>query len=227
MAGWWHHNRPYVLANVTYCVIRTIGATLRLKTFGSINIEHPGPKIYLMWHGRTFVPSCLYRNAGVCVIISHSRDGEMQSRIFTRLGFKIIRGSTGRGGERALVESIRCLKGGTDMAITPDGPRGPSGVLNMGVLVMAKKSGAVLIPVGTSARPRKLIKSWDSFLVPAPFAKCVAIAGTPMVVPPDASSETMDALREIVQAEMHRIQDEAEAMLGLETKSVPVLKEKV
>src|SRR5665213_2292012 len=139
-----------------YRITRSIGATLRIKGYGAENIAVPSPKIFLMWHGRSFVPGQLYRNKGVYVIISHSRDGEMQTRIFTRLGYQVIRGSTGRGGERALVESIRCLKAGHDMAITPDGPRGPSGVLNPGVLLMAKKSGAVLIPVGTSARPRKL-----------------------------------------------------------------------
>ncbi|MGC5340985.1 DUF374 domain-containing protein, partial [Escherichia coli] len=77
----------------------------------------------------------------------------MQNRVFTHLGFKVIRGRTGRGGVRAAVEAIKTLRSGATMAMTPDGPRGPSAVLQDGVIFMAQKSGAALVPVGISARP--------------------------------------------------------------------------
>src|SRR5688572_9644726 len=104
------------------------------------------------WHGRSFAFANHFRGKGLWVIISQSRDGEMQSRIFGKLGFNIIRGSTVRGGVRALVDSIRVLKYGGTMAMTPDGPRGPNGVVQAGVMAMAQKSGAALVPGGFSCR---------------------------------------------------------------------------
>src|SRR5436305_14161898 len=85
-----------------------------------------GGRIYCGWHGHSFIPAHFFRKRGYWVIISHSRDGETQKRIFAKLGYNIIRGSTGRGGVRALIEAIRALRNGATMAITPDGPRGPS-----------------------------------------------------------------------------------------------------
>src|SRR5476649_1139552 len=110
--------------------------------------------IFCGWHGRSFAFSDYFRGRGWYVIISHSSDGEMQTRIFSRLGYKIIRGSTGRGGVRAAREAITALEEGGTMAMTPDGPRGPSGVVQGGVMLMARKSGAGLVPVGIAARPR-------------------------------------------------------------------------
>jgi lysophospholipid acyltransferase (LPLAT)-like uncharacterized protein len=203
------------VSGIVYGLARAIGSTLRFKLVGKELIDLRSPAIYLMWHGRTFIPGQFHRGKGVYVIISHSRDGEMQNRIFRRLGFSVIRGSTGRGGERALVESIRVLRAGNSMAITPDGPRGPAGVVQKGVMLMAKKSGVPLIPVGASARHRKLFRSWDQYLVPWPFSLCSLVAGERFLVPPDATDVQIEEIRQKVEAEMHRLQCEAETVLGL------------
>src|SRR5687767_5888827 len=120
----WRNVRPYVVSGLLYGLVRLIGSTMRMKVIGAP--ESYEKTIICGWHGRTFAFANQFRNKGFWVIISHSRDGEMQSRIFTQLGFNIIRGSTGRGGVRALVVSIRTLKNGGTMAMTPDGPRGPN-----------------------------------------------------------------------------------------------------
>ncbi|HLK17178.1 MAG TPA: lysophospholipid acyltransferase family protein [Fimbriimonadaceae bacterium] len=214
MGGWWHHNRPILVSGLIYRIATAIGSTLRYKLVGEERIDLRQPAIYLMWHGRTFVPGQFHRGRGVYVIISHSRDGEMQNRIFQRLGYKVIRGSTGRGGERALVESIRVLRAGNSMAITPDGPRGPSGVVQKGVMIMAKKSGVPLIPVGASAKHRKLFRSWDRYMVPWPFSLCSMVAGETFTVPADADDDQIEQIRRAVEKEMHRLQAEAEQVLG-------------
>ncbi|MHB8636556.1 MAG: lysophospholipid acyltransferase family protein [Fimbriimonadaceae bacterium] len=214
MGAWWHRQRPILVSGLVYRLARTIGSTLRYKLVGHEKFDDTAvTSIFLMWHGRTFVPGQFYRGRGMRVIISHSRDGEMQNRIFRRLGYTVIRGSTGRGGERALVESIRSLKAGHSMSITPDGPRGPSGVVQPGVMLMAKKSGAPLVPIGASARHRKLFGSWDQYLVPLPFSLCSIVAGELFYVPPDADEATMEAIRLRVEADMHRVQAEAERIL--------------
>src|SRR5579862_1254579 len=146
MKAWWRKVRPGVLSGPAAALVRMIGLTLRIKTVDEDKFEGiSGGKILCGWHGRSSIAGAKYRDRGFWVIISLSKDGEIQNRIFLRLGFKTIRGSTGRGGERALVESIRVLKQGATMALTPDGPRGPSGVAQGGIMAMAKKSGCALV----------------------------------------------------------------------------------
>ena len=208
----WRAVRPRILSGACYVMVRAICSTLRFE------MRHLPEKeeklIFCGWHGRSFAFSDYFRQRGWHVIISHSSDGEMQSRIFGKLGYKVIRGSTGRGGVRAAVEAIRALKDGGTMAMTPDGPRGPSGVVQGGVMLMAQKSGAALIPVGISARPRLMAKSWDRYILPLPFSKCLMIFGDPIHVPSKASEEEVEAARLQLEEEIHRLQKIAESDLG-------------
>jgi lysophospholipid acyltransferase (LPLAT)-like uncharacterized protein len=208
----WREVRPHLVSGLLYGLVRFIGSTMRMTVVG----ERPSYEktIICGWHGRTFAFANHFRNKGFWVIISQSRDGEMQSRIFGRLGFQIIRGSTGRGGERALVQSIRALKNGGTMAMTPDGPRGPNGVVQHGVMVMAQKSGAALLPGAFSCKPRKVFKSWDKYTVPWPFARGVILFSDPIFVPPDADALEVERLRLKLEQEMHQLEEKAERMMG-------------
>lgn len=209
----WRAIRPRVVSGLLYSIVRFLGSTVRTKTVDEP--ESDGGCIICGWHGRSLLFANYYRRRSWWVIISQSNDGEMQTRIFRRLGFEIIRGSTGRGGVRAAVEGIRVLKEGGTMAITPDGPRGPSGIVQGGVMLMAQKSGARLIPVGISARPRLFIKSWDRYMIPIPFGKAVMIFGDPLTIRKDAGPEEAESVRLRLQSEMHRLQDEADRVLGM------------
>jgi len=216
---WWRRVRPYVLSTLIFRIARLIGVTLRLKVVGWEQYrDRPHARIYCGWHGRSFIPANFFKGRGVWAIISHSRDGEMQTRIFTRFGFQVIRGSSGRGGERALIESIRVLRKGDEMAITPDGPRGPSGVVQEGVLLMSKKSGCELIPVGSSARRAFYAPTWDRYMVPWLFSRAVYVLGDPIIVPPDATPEVIEEYRLKLQNEIHRIQAEADRIVGATPK---------
>ena len=196
-------------------LVRLIGFTLRIQTVNEEKFEGvQGSKILCGWHARSSIAGAKYRNRGFWVIISLSKDGDMQNRIFERLGFKTIRGSTGRGGERALVESIRVLKQGATMALTPDGPRGPNGIAQPGILAMAKKSGCALVPVGISTRPRILLHTWDRHMVPLPFGKACMVYGDPYRVAKDATDEEIETIRLKLQEDMHALQEEAERRLG-------------
>lgn len=222
MKAWWRRVRPYVLSNAVYTVARCIGVTLRIQPVGWEAVKDlPVGRIYTGWHGRSFIPANFFKGRGVWCIISHSKDGEMQTRIFGRFGFQVIRGSTGRGGERALVESIRVLRKGDEMAITPDGPRGPAGVVQGGVMLMAKKTGAALVPVGSSSRRGWYAPTWDRYLVPGFFSRAVFIFGEPIYVPKDATDDEVEALRQRLEAAIHDVQARAEAHVGAHAPKFP------
>lgn len=215
MKQWWRDRRPYVLSSAIFVVARAIGRTLRFKTEGWEKVKDlPSGKIYCGWHGRSMIPANFFKGRGVWAIISHSRDGEMQTRIFTKFGFRIIRGSTGRGGERALVESIRVLRKGEEMAITPDGPRGPAHIVQGGVMMMARKSGCALIPVGSSSRRAYYAPTWDRYLVPWFFSRVSFVFGEPVYVPADADEATVESLRLKLQEQIGVMQERAEELVG-------------
>jgi lysophospholipid acyltransferase (LPLAT)-like uncharacterized protein len=198
-----------------YAILRSIGVTLRISAEGFdkySDIRHGA--IFAGWHGRTFVPALFFRGKGVWTIISHSRDGQIQNWIFSKLGFETIRGSTGRGGVKAAAESIRVLKSGATMAFTPDGPRGPSGVVQGGIMLMAKKSGAALVPVGVSASWRYHLPTWDRYMLPLPFARCVMVFGDPMFVSPDASEDEVEHARLALEKGIRELQAAADARFG-------------
>lgn len=211
----WRQIRPYVISHLAYTLANLLGKTLKIETVGLDRVEElEGGKILAGWHGRIFLATQVFKNQGVWTIISHSRDGEMQKRIFTKFGYNTIRGSTGRGGARAAVESIKVLRKGAMMAFTPDGPRGPSGVIQNGMLAMAQKSGAAMIPVGVSAKDRWLVKSWDRWMVPKPFSQGIMIFGTPLYVPANASDDEIERIRQTFELEMHRLERLAEQLYG-------------
>lgn len=216
MKAWWRRVRPRVLSGPIAALVRLIGITLRIRTVDEEKFENiQGGKILCGWHGRSSIAGAKYRDRGFWVIISLSKDGEIQNRIFQRLGFKTIRGSTGRGGERALIESIRALREGATMALTPDGPRGPSGIAQPGIMAMAKKSGCALVPVGITSKPRILLeKAWDKHMIPLPFGKSMMVFGDAYYVPKDATEEQVEEIRLKLQNDMHALQDEAERLLG-------------
>lgn len=218
----WKKVRGRLLRGLIYHLVSLIGRTLRIESprLAEVNAMKGG-KILTGWHGRSLVAGIVFRNQGVWTIISHSRDGETQNYFFRRFGFKTIRGSSSKGGLKAAVESIRILRKGETMAFTPDGPRGPSGVVQDGVMVMAQKSGVPIIPAGWSADRRWLLSTWDRYMIPKPFARVVLLFGDPIAVPKDASPEEVELLRLRVQDEMHRLENEAAVATGHEPDSAP------
>lgn len=208
MRSWWRNVRPKLLALLVYSIARLIGCTLRLRVLGeSENLEQlEGGRIVAGWHGRTFLAALRWRGKGWWALVSRSRDGEMQNRIFRRFGFRIVRGSTGRGGARAAAECARLLERGETFVFTPDGPRGPSREVQQGVLWLAKRSGAAIIPGGAAARPCWFARSWDRYMIPKPFARAVIVLGKPLRVPSDADEDEMKRLAQ----ELKRALDEAE-----------------
>lgn len=169
--------------------------------------------VLVTWHGRSLIPANVFQGRGFWAIISLSRDGEVQNHIFRRFGFRIIRGSTGRGGIRAALEAARRVAEGGILAFTPDGPRGPHRQVQPGALFIAQKAGCPIIPAGVAAYPRKLLPTWDRYMIPLPFARGVFIFGEPIEVPHNLSDEQFEQLRQQVEQAINALEEQAEQMV--------------
>jgi lysophospholipid acyltransferase (LPLAT)-like uncharacterized protein len=199
-------------------LIGQISASLRIHTVDEHHFfDTEGGKILCMWHSRAIPPTKRMRGVDLSVLISLSRDGEVINSALSNMGYASVRGSSGPSGARVLASCIKMLRAGKTLVVTPDGPRGPSGVLQGGVITMAQKSGCALVPTGCASKPRIVMKSWDRFEMPLPFAKAYMLFGEPMYVPQDADADEMERIRLALQTEMRRLQDEADRKLGQPT----------
>ncbi|HEU4747972.1 MAG TPA: lysophospholipid acyltransferase family protein [Gemmatimonadaceae bacterium] len=144
------------------------------------------PFIYSLWHGHLLPLLWHHRGSNVAILISEHRDGELIARAAESLGYRLIRGSTTRGAERALLSLVRELKEGRQVAITPDGPKGPARTFAPGALIAAQRSGAAILPVAAGADRAWRLGSWDRFIIPKPFARVTVAYGAPTTI--DAAS---------------------------------------
>lgn len=208
-----------LLFRTAWLIITAIAATVRYKIEGWEKLEKivadGNGGLILPWHGVTILPIYYCRHMGFYSIVSVSKDGELQNRMLQSRGFKTIRGSSARHGARALLESIRCLKDGHVMAITPDGPKGPSKKVQPGTVHLAQRSGCPVLPVGVASKPCKRLHSWDSHMVPAPFAKAVIAFGDPVYVTSEDDEETgAKRIEDAINAAERR----AEEILGVSSE---------
>ncbi|MFN2635817.1 MAG: lysophospholipid acyltransferase family protein [Gemmatimonadaceae bacterium] len=152
--------------------------------------------IFALWHGQLLPLLWHHRGEGVAVLISEHRDGELVARAASSLGYSLIRGSTTRGADRALISLVRVLKDGKEVAITPDGPLGPASTFAPGALVAAQRADTFVLPVGVSARRAWHLRSWDRFLIPKPFTRLTVAYGEPArVLGTDARSAAAEGHR--------------------------------
>lgn len=135
--------------------------------------------IFSLWHGQLLPLLWHHREEGVVLLISEHRDGELVARAAESLGYALVRGSTTRGADRALISVIRELQAGREVAITPDGPKGPARKYAPGALIASQRSGAAILPVVAVADRAWRLNSWDRFMIPKPFARVTVAYGDP------------------------------------------------
>jgi lysophospholipid acyltransferase (LPLAT)-like uncharacterized protein len=166
-------------------VLRLLAMTWRMRTLGGEILSSlraaKQPVVFTLWHGQMLPGLWQHRGEGVAVLISEHRDGEIIAGIASGLGFRTVRGSTYRGADRALVGLVRELRAGHDVAVTPDGPRGPAGHFAPGALVAAQRGGAPIVSVAVAATRAWRLRSWDGFIIPKPFARVTVAYGTASV----------------------------------------------
>lgn len=187
--SWRSRIKLEIIFRVLWLISTAIAVTVRFKIDGWEKLEKIVADgrggLILPWHGVTLLPIYYCRNMGFYSIVSVSKDGELQDKLLRSRGFKTIRGSSARHGARALLESIRRLKEGGVMAITPDGPKGPPKKVQPGTVHLAQRSGCPILPVGVACKPCKRLSSWDSHMVPMPFARAVIAFGDPLYMAED------------------------------------------
>jgi lysophospholipid acyltransferase (LPLAT)-like uncharacterized protein len=167
-------------------LLRLLGATWRVEVIGRQHLaatQQAGRAfVFALWH-RTLVPLLWWhRRQGVTLLVSRHADGALVADPAVRMGYQVVRGSTTEGGSAALRGLIRALAAGQTVAVTPDGPRGPAGVVKPGVLAAAGRAHAAILPVAAGASSTWEIRSWDRLLIPRPFAR-VRIAYGPALEP--------------------------------------------
>lgn len=155
-------------------VIRLLAMTWRIRVTNAGQLDAPRAAgrrfIYTCWHGELLPLIWYHRARGIVIVISEHRDGEIIARIAESIGYSTVRGSTSRGGSRALIGLMRAISAGRDAAVTPDGPRGPAHVFAPGAAIAAQRTGALILPVRARASRAWRLKSWDRFVIPKPFA---------------------------------------------------------
>ena len=179
-------------------LLRTLMITVRIHVEGKeidARLHRVGPVIYAFWHGRLVVPTLFRQGQGARTLISRHRDGEYIAQIARRLGHQPVRGSSTRGGSAALRALSANQDGTADLAITPDGPRGPRYVAQRGTIFLGQKSGLPILPIAIGMRRYWQLPSWDEFRIPKPFSHVLFKFVEPLYIPRVLSSEEMEAYR--------------------------------
>lgn len=228
-----------VAAALTYALVRSVDTTVRYNWIVHPSAEEAivsGPVIFATWHNRlalslmVYVRLCrMFRRSGRWVVlaprmaamVSASRDGGLLARVLGHFGVQPVRGSSSRRGPQALLELTTWAERGYDLAVTPDGPRGPREVVQEGVVALAQLTGLPIVPAICSARWRYVARSWDRFQVPIPFSRCDAVVGRVFHVERDADSEKREALRAGLQQCLREI-SEAKQANGVLRQQMPL-----
>jgi lysophospholipid acyltransferase (LPLAT)-like uncharacterized protein len=169
--------------------------------------------IFAFWHGRMMMlPAFCPPSHQMRVLISFHRDGLLISRVIHHFGQATISGSSSKGGAGAVKEILRSLKQGDNISITPDGPRGPAQVAEMGIVTVAKISGRPVIPVTFSSTWHIRFRSWDRFMLALPFGRIVFCVGQPIVVSKESDAHTNEQARRMIEQEMNRLVEKADGM---------------
>ena len=175
--------------------------------------------VYLVWHSRILIGAPTFSGIGLHVLISLHGDGEYIARTVDRMGFVTIRGSTTRGGARALREVVDVLRSGGDVIVTPDGPRGPRFRVQQGCVAAAALAGAPIVPVAFEIARAKRLRSWDRFVVPGLFTRVLVAFGEPIDVPADLDAAGVETWRLRAERAMHDLTRRTAEELGTEPET--------
>lgn len=205
------------IATLGYPVLRALGSTWRWKVSGAEHVDAIHARglqpILSCWHGR-ILPGILYfQRRGIVVITSENFDGEWIARIIERFGYRTARGSTTRGGRRALVQLLRQMADGHPAGFTVDGPRGPARVAQAGAVWLAQETGNPLLPFHLEASAAWHVRSWDRTQIPKPFSTVAIAIGEPLELPRDRSDAAIEAGRLALEARLHLLETRALQLL--------------
>lgn len=180
------------------------------------------PFILAFWHGQMLLMVHSWQtDMTMRMLISRNFDGEVIARTIGHFGIGTVRGSSDKngkdkGGRAAIRAMLGALRAGDCVGFTPDGPKGPRMRAKEGVAVVARMSGAPIVPVVSVASRRRIAASWDRFAVALPFTRAVIMWGAPIQVARDADGGAIERVRAEVEAALNRLNREASALAGID-----------
>jgi lysophospholipid acyltransferase (LPLAT)-like uncharacterized protein len=199
-----------------------LSGTWKEELAGAEHLERAlrgGGFLIAMWHGRMVVPVHYFRARGWHVLVSPSEDGDLSEGLLERFGYNVVRGSSSRGGARALRELRAILDAGGVVVITPDGPRGPMHSVNPGLAWMARATGRPILPLGNTPDRAWHLGSWDRFTIPKPRARIALTYGEAIEVPREIDEAGLGRATELVRERLLAVEREGFARLGVEPDS--------
>jgi len=165
------------------------------------------------WHGRILPATFFFRRRGIVVITSENFDGEWIARIIERFGYGTARGSTSRGGIKAMLQLVRDMEQGKPAGFTLDGPRGPARVAQPGALWLARTTGNPVLPFHLEAARAWTVRSWDQTQIPKPFSPVALVVGEPIAVPPDATEAQLEHARSDLESRLRSLEQRARQLV--------------
>lgn len=200
----------FLLHGIITLIYRTMRITFVGKDIVPDFIGRGEGFVGAFWHGRMLLIPFIYPGSAMHVLISIHRDGEIIANVMKRFGFHLVRGSSKKGGAAALREMLQLLKENKDLAVTPDGPKGPVERIKPGIVEVARLSGKAIIPVTFSASPCARATSWDRFMIPYPFSRGVLYVGDPVRY---EKGEDMESFRLRVESALQDVNEKADEMV--------------
>ena len=216
-SSWSKRAQVAAIAGLGYPLINALGHTLRwrvegLQQYDAIVASGRQP-VMAFWHGRILPATYYFRRRGIVVITSENFDGEWIARIIERFGFGTARGSSSRGGLKAMLKLVRDMERGRPAGFTLDGPRGPARVAQPGAVWLARATGNPVLPFHLEASSHWTANSWDRTQIPKPFSTVALVVGEPIDVPADATDQQLESSRQTLEFRLRALELRALEML--------------
>ena len=200
-------------------LVEALGATYAWREDGAAHlarVTRDGRQpILALWHGRIFAATLYFRDRGIVAMTSENFDGEWVARLMSRFGYRAARGSTSRGGARALARLRREMASGHPAAFTVDGPRGPARRAQPGAVWLASVTGNPIVPFHIEASQFWTVKSWDRHQIPKPGSEVAVAIGEPIEIAPAADDDAIEAGRQILERNLAELERRARQSLKL------------
>jgi lysophospholipid acyltransferase (LPLAT)-like uncharacterized protein len=213
----WRRAQAAAIAAVGAPLVEALGATYVWRESGVRHLQEVTRQgrqpILALWHGRILSATLYFRDRGVVAMTSENFDGEWVARLMARFGYHAARGSTSRGGARALAQLRREMAEGYPAAFTVDGPRGPARIAQPGAAWLASATGNPIVPFHIEADRYWSVRSWDSHQVPKPGSRLAVAIGPPIELPPRADEAVIEQGRVHVERALEHLEAQALGML--------------
>lgn len=209
-----------IIAQLIYYFIRLFNFTYRYEFIGLDNKQKAkdySPQktfAYALWHQNLIGAIFSHIGERFTMVISESKDGELVAVTCEKFGHKPARGSSTRGGKKAMIEIVKNMKKGYPGALTVDGPKGPPHVVKPGIIEIARLCHCAILPLSPYAEKAWVTqKSWDQFRIPKPFSKIVVVIGEPIFIPSEVPREEFERMAKLVAEKIEQGEERAKAHL--------------